>query len=501
MRRAAAGFLSCLLVATCVADAPGVTAVDLLATEVLPGASLGMTVEDVLDGERVTVRTLGADFVIDRSADPIECRQRIAAQRPVAVIRLPPGTLADLRVTSRTPGAPVFSGKSTLRINGDSLLMLRSGADGPFVAELAFTPDYFSQPQGNYNVFDPHGGISFFEHGRRPDSRHSVAAEPVGVTWDWRAGEVIWEWVSPPKHYDWKKSIESRVVVYGSSLQRYMYPDDLAIHRWRQFDFGDVLMFHGENGWENWQTNLIPRDLAGHQRIIATAREKGLKFCFHTSPKAVLKGTVIEDLATPDVNDAKASGWNTGSNVKELLRQAERLVNEYGVEGLYFGAMYSNPRALATRYWLTRVSRRPVGDGPLCFHSTTDVLGDGHTGLVSAPINAYFDLIYKGVVEWPRFEPGCTRYILATYNTSNSIGVQVYDERFKPTPEQIDFWLRSARARFFLLEYMHHSGEFDFMRQHYQPRLGPALRGEIEPDMLNPTGVFYAFRQSIGEMG
>lgn len=508
--------LACLLITAGVAaaqqvpaaDPPGVTAADLLSPDVLPGASLGMTVEDAQDGERATVRTLGAEFVIDKAADTIECRQRIAAQRPVAVLRLAKGTLADLRLTSRTPGAAVFSGRSTLRINGDSLLMLRPGADGPIVAELAFTPDYFSQYQGSYNFFDPRGGISFFEHGRRPDSVHRVAADPVTVTWNWKSGDVFWASVSPPKPYDWKKSIESRVVVYGSSIQRYMYPDDLAIHRWRQFDFGDVLMFHGENGWENWQTNLVPRDLAGHQRMIATAREKGLKICFYTSPKAFLKGTVIEHLATPDVNDPKATGWNTGSNVKEYLRQAERLVKEYGVEGLYFDEMYCSPGALAASYYLARTSRELIGDdNPLMYHCTEDVLGDRQPGeafgRTNCPaVSAYFDVLLKGEGVWDRFDPAYLRYILGSYNISNAVVVAATNKEMGSlTLDRVDRYLRGANARFFIMEHHAYTGELDVVRRNYLSRLTPQLQRQIEPDLLRPTGVFEQYRQTLPAEG
>src|SRR5689334_12634495 len=99
------------------ADQPQVTARDLLDPAVLPNADMHMRVEKIEDGAVAKVLTTGAEFVLDKSADTIECRQRIAKQRPVATIHLPAGTCKSLALSSQTEGAAIFSGGgSTVRI-------------------------------------------------------------------------------------------------------------------------------------------------------------------------------------------------------------------------------------------------------------------------------------------------------------------------------------------------------------------------------------------------
>lgn len=513
MRRANAALAACLLLVPAAPaqdapphDAPGVTARDLLAPDMFPGASMGMVVEAAADGDVATVRTLGAEFVLDKAADVIECRQRIAAQRSVAKIRLPTGSLAGIRLTSHTAGAAIFGGTSTVRINGDSLLMVAPGVDGPVTAEVLFTPDYFFGYLGNFNFYDPVGGVAFFEHGQQPKAAVQVATDPCTVTWQWKSGDVLWAAVAPPKPFDWRKSTEDRQVVFGSSMQRYMYPDAMSIARWSKL--GKVLMFHGENAWVNWQTDLTPRDLENHRRMLRTAREHGLNVAFYTSPKAFLKGTVIEDRATPDVNDPKATGWPTGSNVKQYLEQATRLVREFEVTGLYFDEMYSLPSSLASSYFLARSCRELLGDeNPLYYHCTEDVLGDRRHGeafgRTSCPtVHAYFDVLMKGEGVWDRFDPAYLRYVLGSYNLSNSVTVAATNKSMGTlTLDRVDRYLRGANARFFVMEHEVYSGEFDDFRDVYLSRLTPALRQQIEPDLLRPTGVFEQYRQSLRGTG
>jgi hypothetical protein len=484
-------------------DAPGVTAKDLLAPEMFPGASMGMVVDDAADGAVATVRTLGAEFLIDKAADTIECRQRIAAKRPVAKIKLPAGSLAGITLSHKSVGAAIFTGKSTVRINGDSLVMIAPGIDGPITAELLFTPDYFSQYVGNFNFFDPVGGIAFFEHGQQPQASTQLSRDPCTVTWAWKAGDVLWAGVSPPKPFDWKRSVEDKYVVYGSSYQRYMYPDDLAIKRWREQ--GNVLMFHCENAWVHWQMDLTPRDLESHKRMLKTAREFGMKVAFYTSPKAFLKGSPIESRATPDVNDPKASGWPTGGNVKEYLTQAQRLVKEFGVTGLYFDEMYCMPSSLASSYFLARSCRELLGDSnPLMYHCTEDVLGDRQQGELFGRTNcpavhAYFDVLMKGEGVWDRFDPAYLRYVLGSYNLSNTMVNAAMNKGLGGlTYDRVDRYFRGANTRFFVMEHEAYTGEMDVFRNVYLYRLTPMLQRQIEPDLLRPTGVFEQYRKSVG---
>ena len=165
-------------------DDPYVTAVELLKPQWFPDASYGMAVEDARDGDVATVTTTGAEFSINKATGEIECKQRIPEKRTVAKIKLPAGAMTELKLSHKSSGAAIFTGgKTTIRINGDSLLQISPGADGAITAELAFTPDYFSQYKGNFNCFDPVGGISFFDHTKQDAPKVEALNDPVKITW------------------------------------------------------------------------------------------------------------------------------------------------------------------------------------------------------------------------------------------------------------------------------------------------------------------------------
>jgi hypothetical protein len=484
-----------------------VTAKDLLDAEMFPDAQMGMTVESVEDGPIAKVRTIGADFVLDKQQDTIECSQRIAAERKVGLLRLPKGTLQAVKRTHQSSGAAIFSdGKNTIRINGDSLVMISCAVAGSIDAELSFTPDYYSAFHGNCNFFDPLGGISFFEHGNQANPQVQLAKDPIKATWNLNAGDVFWAGVSPPKPFNWQRSVEDRIVVYGSSYDRYMYPDDLTILRWSKH--ANILMLHDENCWESFQLKLIPRDRSGFMRVVKTAHESGMKMLPYTTPRAFLKGTDIEDRAKTDMNDPGVTGSKTGASAREYVKQATNVVKQFKTDGIYFDEMYGSPKSLAASYYVARSMRQAVGDqNPLNYHCTEDVLADRtngeNFGRTACPaVHAYFSFLIKGEAVWGRMDPAYTRYILGTYNISNTPAIQGHHKDTESlTPEYIDYLLRNANARFCLMEYTFFTGEAEVLREHYWPRLTMDLKKEIEPDLLRPTGVFAEFRKSVSDMG
>ena len=453
-----------------------------------------MAVQKAEDGPIARVLTTGAEFLIRKATDTIECRQRLSKQRAVAYLKFAPGTLAGIKLMHHSSGAAIFAGGgTTVRVNGDSLLMVSPGRNGEITAELAFTPDYHSEFKGNYNFFDPDGGISFFEHGRRPQSKLSAALDPVTVRWPWQAGDVFWAGVSPPKLFDWEASVRDRVVRHGSSDPRYMYPDDLSILRWAH-GYANILFLHCESMWKHWQLELVPVDMAAFRRVVKTAHEVGMKVMPYASPHTFLKGTPHERRAHRDPK--VGPGQFVGSNASLFLKDAARIVKEFGADGLYFDEIYSSRESLATQYFLSRAARELVGDGGILeLHATTDVLGDGHTGTYFPTLHAYYNFVLKGEGEYDRIEPGYVRYYLSTYNISNSVAVAEYFDQ-APSPQQIDRLLR-ANVRLHLPEHWFFTGQVELLRKYYWPRLTPALKQGIEPDLHRRTGVFDKFRQSV----
>lgn len=472
------------------ADEPAVSAEDLLDPSMFPEAQFGMQVVSAKDGPTAEVVTTGGVFRIDKKAGTVTCRQTIAQDREVAVIRFPEGTLSELKMQRQTDGMAYFvGGGATLRINGDSLLMVQPGKAGPIEASLRFKPDFHAAYHANHNFFDPFGGISFFEHGRVGQSQVSEADGGVRVAWQWPEGAVFWAGVSPPRPFDWEAAQKLRVVVVGGSDPRYMFPSDLQLYRFKQFDEATTVYVHAEEMWVKPQLDLTPRDPEGFTRMMASAEEYGLQTIVYASPHFYLAGT---EQAKDGVHDPHHFVGNfSGANVDRYLAQAENIVKKYGADGLYFDEMYHHAPALAVNYYLTRKARALVGDGgPLFLHCTTDLFGNGHYGPICPTVGTYFNVIYKGEGPFHERNLAYTRYILGTHNTSNAIGVQLTDERFVPKPEDYEFWVNRGNLRFFIHEYWYHSGDIDVVQEHYWPLITDGLKERIEPTLLQRVEAF-----------
>lgn len=482
---------------------PAVSMNDLLKPEMFPDAQFGMKVDSAVDGDKAVVITTGGKFVIDKKANLIECGQRIAKERSVATIKLP-GSIEAVKLTHSTSGGAIFSdGSTTIRINCDSLVMISPGVDGDITAELSFVPDYHREFFSNFNFFDPYGGISFFTAILHPGSDWYACENPVRIVWHWKAGDVLWAGVSPPKGYDWKKSVEDRMISYGTSVDRYMYPSLLELKYYRMAGF-TTLQLHNEEMWEHWQLSLVPRDQENYKRFMRDAKEAGIRVCVYASPYFFLGGSREVHRASPDSH----VGWGefTGEGAFEYVRQAKRLVEEFDTPGLYFDELYSSRTAIPAQYYVARTCRGLIGDAnPLMLHPTTDTLGDGHTGVWCPALHAYFDYIYKGEGEEGRREKAYTRYVLSSYNLSNSIGMQNLEDRstivFEHDPQwHMEYWLKQANVRFWIRTAVLMSPWVESYRTYYWPRLNEGLKAEIEPELLKPVGAFAEFRKSINRM-
>jgi hypothetical protein len=472
-------------------DQPAVNAADLLAPSMFPEAQFGMEVVAADDGPTATVTTTGAVFSIDKRAGTVTCRQRIADDREVAVIRFPGRSLARLALRQQTPGMALFTGGgTTLRINGDSLLMVQPAEDGPIRASLSFAPDFHSAFQGNHNFFDPTGGISFYEHAQVRTSEVTQEEDAVAVHWDWKQGQVFWAGINPPRPFDWEKSEKMRVVVTGATNPTYMYPNDTMIHRWRQFDDHTIVYLHAEEAWAHPQLDFVPKEPERFKRFTQSVREHGLKSIVYCSPHFFLAET--EQAKEGVQNPHHFVGNFSGANVDLYLKKASAVIEKYGADGLYFDEMYHTAGSLAVNYYLARKSRALVGDdGPLFLHCTTDVFGNGHYGPTCPTVHTYFDVIYKGEGPWDVKNLAYTRYILGTYNTSNAIGVQISDERFIPSAEEYEFWVKRGNLRFFIQSYWYFSGDINRVKDGYWSLIeGGNLKQRLEPTLLEPLGAF-----------
>ncbi len=469
-----------------------ITARDLLAPEMFPDASFGMAVEGVEVGAVAQVITTGGVFRIRKAFDTIECDQRIPARRHVATLHLPPGSMWSVQLTHLSSGAVVFEGAgTTLRINGDSTLMIAPGQAGDIRAELAFAPDCHFGAGGNHNFFDPNGGISFFDNGDSPEPHLGLENTPISVTWSWRAGAVFWSAVSPPKPFDWDASFR-HYAGQGSSHLQYVYPSDGEIEAASKQ--ASILFLHSEMLlWKAWQTDLTPRDPEKLAHVIKTAHERGMKVIVYTTPVWFLKDTPREHKQQIDPTPGPMGTvphWGRPDNADLFFQQISRVFKEMSLDGFYFDGIYGAPEHLAASYHLTRAARELVGDdGILIYHGTGDTPSIGGSRTYCPPLNAYYNYILRGEGEEKRTEPEYVRYFLSSYNLSNSVCLSLYRTDEIPSAEQIDLTLRAnVRYPMPLGLLVGDSPARKHFQEHYFSRLTPSLKAEIAGDLARRTG-------------
>ena len=469
-----------------------ITARDLLAPEMFPKASFGMAVEGVEDGAVAYVTTTGGVFRIRKALDTIECDQRIPAPRQVAALMLPPGSTRDIELIHHSSGAVVFEGAgTTLRINGDSTVMIAPGQHGDIRAELSFPPDCHFGAGGNHNFFDPNGGISFFDNGNSPDPLVELESAPISVTWSWRAGAVFWSVVSPPKPFDWDASFQ-HYAGQGSSHLRYVYPSDGEIEAASKQ--ASILFLHSEMMlWKAWQTDLTPRDPEKLAHVINAAHERRMKVIVYTTPVWFLKDTPREHEQQIDPTPGPMGTvphWGKPDNADLFFQQISRVFKEMSLDGFYFDGIYGAPEHLAASYHLTRSARELVGDdGVLIYHGTGDAPSIGGSRTYCPSLNTYYNYILRGEGEEKRTDPEYVRYFLSSYNLSNSVCLSLYRTDEIPSADQIDLTLRAnVRYPMPLGLLVGDSPERAHFQEHYFSRLTPSLKAEITGDLARRTG-------------
>ena len=149
------------------------------------------------------------------------------------------GSLAGLHVTSSGTGAArLANGAGTLqmRVNADSLIMMRSTVALQVTCAVGFAPASVRRIAGDVLLLDEWGGVGVYlatGSGKvelSPDARkvgHGLAPQ-----------QVLWVSVGPPRPYDWEASCRDRVVWHWSMQTG--YPTDADIQTWSAY--GNILL-------------------------------------------------------------------------------------------------------------------------------------------------------------------------------------------------------------------------------------------------------------------
>lgn len=465
-------------------------------------AQFGMEVEAAESAaDRVTIRTTGAKFVFDSAAGVLSIGQRLIRERPVACVTFPPKCLENLKIEGRESGAALLSarnGKLQMRVNGDSLLMIRDSEPLTLAWKAEFAPACVRQYAGNVMLLDEYGGIgAFFATG--PLNRFggvgghpSTGLEAVAVSGyptvshELTPGQILWITVAPPKPYPWDQSLRDRVVWHWSKESG--YPSDSQIEDWRRY--GNILLQQSEVMlWKDWMLRFIPRNgIEEFERVVRTCRRFGMRNIVYTSPFYFLAGTDMEDKAINSHDQTYVEPFTPtglGQNWPLFLSEIRRVMREYRPSGLYFDGMYNN---IVRTYLLARKAREVVGDsGLLEFHATSNQgpspCAPPGGGMNLPQIDAYFDFLLRGEGQHADYaNPSFLRYSVSTWNISNTIGVLCNNYNHKFDAAFIGKLLdNNIRLHFLVLEWANDERK-DLMEKHYWPKLNDSLK----PDASSP---------------
>jgi hypothetical protein len=468
--------LLALAVAPTRAAAP--TFQSLMDPTVFPEAQYGMRVESArLDGGRLAVVTTGAGFTLDLARGEITGSQRIGHPRPVARLRFG-RPLSGVALTHTGPGfarATFSAPRATIRVNGDSLLMLQVHEPLTVSVERLIQPAWNASYHTNHLIADEWGAFGLYCSEARLDDHYDPFASTV-ARYRLPAGAVLWLGVCPPKPYDWSRSLKDNVVWHWS--QETGYPADNVLRSWK--GQGNIVLLQSEVMlWKDWNLAFVPRTPGEFERVRRTLHSLGMRFIVYTSPYYFLKGTPLESAAFNSFENFKSwpPGTPTGENIEPFMAEITRVMRDYQPDGLYYDGQYmDNPAAL---YALARRSRALVGEkGVLEWHSTM-ALGEAQCYLPQA--DAYVDFILRGEGKQGSYgSRDYLRFFVSGYNINNSIGVLCNNSGAGPTPELIRDVL-AANARFHtLVAWLNKPATMDVLNTEYRARLTPGLRAKVE---------------------
>jgi hypothetical protein len=387
---------------------------------------MGMRVEEVIERpDSIRVTTTGAVVFLDNKGI-VHCSQRIPVEREVARIVLPKAGL-PLRVSGRSAFACTLTGTCLLlRIQGDSLLILKPQADIEVQFTGLFKSDYHAHKDGRRLFIDERGGFGLYPSAPKQTRSPAVDRPPWGVAYALGGGEELWVSVFPPRPYNWERSFES-LAHEGCDrpLEKHAYPSDDLIRDTARFCKVFAVHSYIWPGGDKppWLIpRFVPSDEARFLHMRDAVRRSGMKLVLYLSPY-----------------------YYRGD---DLFGELRNLLKEDRTDGFYFDGVSMDFRK---SYRFVRHARRILGnDRILYIHCSTDPLGSA--SIYCPFIDTYADFILRGEAgrgseDRDRF----LRWICSGYNISNTVGYWCYygstgAEGYVhkiPVPEDIDAALRN----------------------------------------------------------
>jgi len=442
----------------------------------------GMCVEGVQrPADAIQITTTGARIELLPAKREIRLTQRIGHDRPVAVVSVgvplenPQVTHSTRGFVRLTLGAP----KMTVRINGDSLLMLHAHEPLTVSVRSDITPAWSDSFGANHLIVDEWGGFGLYCSRKDLKDRFEPYEDPI-AKYPLSADDVLWIGVCPPKPYDWDRSLRDHVVWHWSDKTG--YPPDDQLRAWKAH--GNIVLLQSEVMlWKDWNLDFVPRlGLEEFARVRTTLHGLGMRFIVYTSPYYFLKGTPIENKAMNSFDNFATigfpPGWPTGENMELFMAAITKVMRDYKPDGLYFDGQYTeNPPAL---YALARRTRSLIGEkGILEWHST-GALGPNKCYLPHA--DAYVDFVLRGEGEGNLYrDADYLRFFVSGYNIHNSVGVVCNNGPPGITPDLVRNALR-VNARFHTIAGWWDNPASAAALKEYHARLTPVLRSTVDAE-------------------
>jgi hypothetical protein len=468
----------------------------LLTTTDFMQAQFGMTLEVAAAGpERIVLRTTGAEIAIQPGADAIQVRQRLGREREAVRLTFPAGSLAGLQVTRSGSGAALLAngaGTLQMRVNADSLIMVRSAAALRVTCNVGFEAASVRRSAADVLLLDEWGCVGVYL--ATGGGTVEISPETQTVVHELAARQILWVSVGPPRPYDWEASCKERVVWHWS--MKTGYPSDAEIESWSAQS--NILLQQSEVMlWKDWSLRFIPRNsLEEFQRVNRTCERFGMRNIVYTSPFYFLTGTGLESKAMNNFDNYEVSGFSPGDdrglNWPIFLSEITKVMREYQPDGLYFDGIYGN---IVRTYLIARKAREVVGDrGLLEYHATGSPPGGG---CYLPQIDTYFNFILRGEGSAERYsDPDYLRYFVSTYNISNAIGVLCNNNDYK-IDEVFVNTLLDSNVRLHLIPGGAEDPRTQAMARLYWPALNADLAARVEAVAARRQAQFVARRQEL----
>ncbi len=390
-------------------DAPAWELPDAVVYEGHP-SRFGMAVEDaVQDGQTFTVTTTGAQYVLDAAAGTMSCRQRIGADREVAVTDLG-GPLGELELAYRDAEVCVLQGEDlAIGFQGDSLVTIATNRALAAQVTSDIGAEWFRTQEPYLLAIDGQGGFCVMPWARPELSSPGTTMAPPeqdtgqpgwSASWQVGAREMFALAVFPGREFDWEESFEKRIVCTTVNREaRYQIPDE-ALREYAKYATVHMLfngIYDQTLAGEPYAAPYNIGDPARLREMIGLGHELGMETILYRAPTTYEPAGLSLDYLLQDLDVSRAY---------------------YGFDGWYFDGYLEDWMAC---YRAMRVVRDQVGDETVYVHCTLNPPAR-MTELYCPFIDSYATFLLRAEAQ---FIDGPTdpylRYVVNTQNISNTI--------------------------------------------------------------------------------